>query len=167
MKLLLHDLDDDGFKQVRLNVQEDTVIMAESPDIRNCIGCFGCWVKTPAACLIRDRLGDMGALIAKCDELTIISRCVYGGYSPFIKNVLDRSISYILPYFTIRSGEMHHSSRYANRLKLSVYFYGPDLTPDEEATAVQLVSANGLNLNTRENSVRFVADLRELEGKAL
>ena len=27
---------------------------------------------------------------------------VYGGFSPFVKNVLDRNIGYILPFFELR-----------------------------------------------------------------
>lgn len=167
MKLLVHDLDEPDFRLLGLKIAEDTVVIANDHEIRSCVGCFGCWIKTPAACVIRDHFGDMGALLARCDSLTIISRCFYGGYSPFVKNVLDRSISYIHPYFSIRNGEMHHRSRYENRLRLAVFFYGPDITPDEQSTAMKLVSANGLNLNTRENSVRFIADLREMEGQTV
>ncbi|WP_407654270.1 MULTISPECIES: hypothetical protein [Caproicibacterium] len=35
--------------------------------------------------------------LSQCDELILISKCCYGGFSPFVKNVLDRSIPYIHP----------------------------------------------------------------------
>ena len=57
-----------------------------------------------------------------CSEMLIISKCVYGSYSPFVKNVLDRSISYIHPYFTVKNGEMHHQQRYKRDFRLKVVF---------------------------------------------
>ena len=41
-------------------------------------------------------------------ELVLVSRCCFGGPGPFVKNVLDRCISYVHPYFVIKNGEMHH-----------------------------------------------------------
>ena len=31
----------------------------------------------------------MGEKIARCDEVIIISKCKYGMYSPFIKNIFN------------------------------------------------------------------------------
>ncbi len=40
--------------------------------------------------------------LAACDELTIVSKCTYGGPSAYVKNVLDRSIPYMHPDFVIK-----------------------------------------------------------------
>ena len=34
--------------------EENKYIDLSSLKIRNCIGCFGCWTKTPGCCVIRD-----------------------------------------------------------------------------------------------------------------
>lgn len=52
MKLLIHDLNDYEFK----NLSDDIKIIEKTEPINNCIGCFGCWVKTPAKCVINDSL---------------------------------------------------------------------------------------------------------------
>ena len=88
MKLLIHDLKDEEVKEVFPSVLEDIKIISDDGTIHACIGCFGCWVKTPAACIIRDKYGDMGEYLSKCQELIIISKCFYGEFSPFIKNVV-------------------------------------------------------------------------------
>ena len=119
MKLIIHDLDEEEFKNIFSEPDEDVVLIGNSGEILNCIGCFGCWIKTPGKCIIRDQYGDMGELLARCEEARIISRCCYGGYSPFVKNVLDRSIPYLHPYFKIKNGEMHHKQRYDKILKLN------------------------------------------------
>lgn len=163
MKLIIHDLEISDFQKLFPDPLKDTEIISNDGIIHNCTGCFGCWVKTPAACVIRDNYGDMGELLSKCNELIIISKCCYGGFSPFIKNVLDRSISYILPNFVIRNKEMHHMRRYQNNINMRVYFYSNAMTKKEKQTAKKLVKANSINLYCNVTGITFVHDITELE----
>ena len=142
MKLLIHDLEIKDFEKLFPNLLNETMIISDNKMIHHCIGCFGCWIKTPAACVIRDKYGDMGEYLSKCKEVIIISKCCYGGFSPFVKNVLDRSISYVHPYFVIKNGEMHHRRRYKNHIDMQVWFYGKNITEKEKQTAQKLVKAN-------------------------
>ena len=167
MKLIIHDLKEEDFSKLFPSLEKDIVVVSNDAPIQNCIGCFGCWIRTPATCVIRDAYGDMGGLVSKCDELHIVSECLYGGFSGFIKNVLDRSISFVHPYFVIRNGEMHHRPRYNRRFELKVWFYGEDITAAEEATAKKLVKVNAINLNTLDNSVSFFKTLTDMEVKSL
>ena len=155
--LIIHDL-----TEKYLDFPKDATIVGNDRPIKKCIGCFGCWVKTPGKCIINDGYQNMGAKAGATNELVIISKCTFGSYSSFVKNVLDRSISYVLPYFEIRNGEMHHASRYENKLKISAYFYGENLTEDEKNTAKSLVDANALNFNSEVNTVVFVNRAEEL-----
>ena len=82
----------------------------------------------------------------------------------FGKNVMDRSISYILPFFEMRNGEMHHKSRYTNTLKIKAVFYGEDITEEEKETARELVKANAINLNGTVQEVVFVENKEMLKG---
>ena len=133
MKLIIHDLPQDAAAEL-FGKMTDTHIISDDRTIRNCVGCFGCWIKTPGQCIIRDAYGDMGRLLSRCDELLIVSRCIYGSYSPFVKSVLDRSISYMHPDFVRRNGEMHHRRRYRNRFLMKVTFYGGDINDAERET---------------------------------
>ena len=167
MKLLIHDLESKDFKKIFPNQLDDTMVISDDGTIHHCIGCFGCWIKTPAACVIRDKYGDMGEYLSKCKEIIIISKCYYGGFSPFVKNVLDRSISYIHPYFVIRNGEMHHRRRYKNHIDMKVCFYGENITEKEKQTGEKLVKANSINLDCDISSVSFVNSIEEMEGQIL
>ena len=114
LKLLIHDLS----KEDSINFignEEDVMVICDEGTIQNCIGCFGCWIKTPGQCVISDEYSSMGENISKCNEVIIISKCFYGGYSPFVKNVMDRSISYIHPYFEIYSPILLNSSSITHR----------------------------------------------------
>lgn len=167
MKLIIHDLEKEEFEKLLSSDINEVVILSDDERIHNCIGCFGCWIKTPGTCVIRDKYGDMGELLSKCNEVTLISKCVYGSFSPFIKNVLDRSISYVHPYFKIKNGEMHHRRRYKNNVNLNVIFYGDSITEKEENTAKGIVKANCINLYWNLTNISFTKDIKELEVYAL
>ena len=162
MHLFIHDLEENENLFLKQLTQKNIVIISNTNTIKHCIGCFSCWIKTPAQCIIKDGYENMGELISKSESITIISKCFYGGFSPFVKNVLDRSISYLHPYFVIKNGEMHHKRRYDNHFKLTVYFYGEDITQKEKETAEKLVKANAVNLYCDIKDVFFVHDIEEM-----
>ena len=164
MRLIIHDLDSDMAKNI-LPASEDACIISSNSKIQNCIGCFGCWIKTPGKCVIRDAYEDMGEMLAKVDELIILSECFYGGFSPFVKNVLDRSISYIHPYFVIKNGEMHHKNRYPNHFDMKIFLYGENITPKEKETASNLAQANAINLYSQVKELNFAQVAQEFAGK--
>jgi multimeric flavodoxin WrbA len=159
MKLIIHDL-----KNITINNDQNTKIISDNGTIKPCINCYGCWIKTPGQCVIHDGYDAIGLLFSKCEHLIIISQCFYGGYSPFIQTVLNRSIPYLLPYFEKRNGETHHKRRYDNSIILTVYFYGR-ISAKEKETAEKLVAANGINLSAQKTESHFLdkpEDLREI-----
>ena len=158
MKLLIHDLKNDNLSKFT-NDLGDIKVIGDNGKIKRCTGCFGCWVKTPGQCVIEDEYQKMGELLGKAEEVILISRCSFGSYSSFVKNVMDRSISYILPGFTIRENEMHHKARYKNHIKMRVYFYGEEITEAEKSTAKELVRANALNFQGIVEEVSFYSDI--------
>lgn len=100
-------------------------------------------------------------MLSQADTVTIISKCYYGGYSPFVKNVLDRS----LPFLKMIDNETHHKPRYKKSFQLSVYFYGEYITPSEKDTAENMVSRNSINFNASKHNVAFFNSIEQLCGK--
>lgn len=156
MKLIISDI-----KGLPIKVDDKLTVINDDGNIHHCLGCFGCWIKTPGQCVIKDEYSNIGQLLSRCDELILISKCTYGGFSPFIKNVLDRAISYISPYFVTRNGEMHHKRRYDNVISISAYFYGEDITQSEKETAESLVIANAVNFDGKVKDVLFFSSAEE------
>lgn len=163
MSVLIHDLPEDEFKFLFPEEIKDMQIVSDDGTIKKCIGCFGCWVKTPGVCVIKDNYQNMGELLSKSDEVIIVSRCFYGGFSPFVKNIMDRSISYVHPYFETRNGEMHHKPRYDHHISMKVWFYGENITDQEKATAEELIKANSINLACNLEGVNFIQAASELK----
>lgn len=160
MRTIIHDLDENDLKELNLN-KDDKIINAKEC-YKGCIGCFSCWIKHPKRCFIKDNFSNIVNYIKESEELILISKCRYGCYSNEVKRVFERCIGYVLPYFTIRNNEIHHISRYDNKIKLSTYFYGI-IDEEDKKCVYNLVKANAINLNTKEYRVNYVDNLKELE----
>lgn len=60
--------------------------------IAHCVGCFGCWTKTPGRCVIRNDAIKIYPVIAKSERVLYVSRVKYGGYDSPMKTMLERAI---------------------------------------------------------------------------
>ena len=154
MNLLIHDLSEKEFESISAKY-EGWEIISDKGNIKPCVGCFGCWIKNPGECVIKDGYHQMGSLIHQADEVVVISRYTYGGFSSFIKNVFDKSISWVLPYFEVYEGEMHHKKRYPEDKKMRFIFRGNDLTDEDRKKAEQYVNAVCRNLHGKVLGVEF------------
>ncbi len=160
MKTIIHDLGKE--RNERMLAAADYVICADGR-YAPCQGCFRCWTKHPAACEMKDELYRVSRILGSSEDLTIITENLYGGYSPAVKNLLDRSIGTSTPFSTYRGGQMHHTLRYGKRNCLRVVVYG-DITEAEKSTLKLIVERNAINMGYTEHSVRFCPDAEEAGG---
>ena len=160
MRVILHDLDD-AYEPIIKN-KCDRVIAADGK-YAPCQGCFGCWTKHPAECFMKDALQQVCRVIGQADELVIVTKNLYGGYSAAVKNVLDRSIGTSTPFSTYRGRQMHHTLRYGRHALWKVIVYG-DATEAEKATFRCLAGRNAIDDGFERSEVTFIRDLSELEG---
>lgn len=154
-RFLVHDLTEAETAHIFGEMSPDILAFSALPRVKHCVGCFGCWLKTPGTCVISDRCSDTPAMLAASKEMILISRNLYGGFSPEVKAVLDRSIGYAMPFFRIIEGEMHHTMRYDNPFALTVHFYGDAISEQERLIAKRLVKGNMLNLGAERHQVYF------------
>ncbi|OGG02098.1 MAG: hypothetical protein A3F83_15045 [Candidatus Glassbacteria bacterium RIFCSPLOWO2_12_FULL_58_11] len=81
-------------------------------NIGHCTGCWGCWVKTPGECVIRDDSQKVCRAAINSDLLLFASPVIMGFTSAVLKKISDRLIPLLHPYFEIDRGEIHHRKRY-------------------------------------------------------
>ena len=160
MKLIVHDLDR-SYEEL-ISSRCDRAIQADGK-YAPCQGCFGCWTKHPAECFMKDQLQQVCRLIGQADQLVIVTRNLYGGYSADIKNVLDRSIGTSTPFSTYRGRQMHHTLRYGRHDLWKVIVYG-EITDAEKETFRYMAERNALNDGFERSEVMFINSLGELEG---
>jgi len=60
--------------------------------IAPCVGCVGCWIKTPGRCVIRDDAPSIYPDIARCDRLLVVSHLFLGCYDLPMKRLMERSL---------------------------------------------------------------------------
>ncbi|MGN0167849.1 MAG: hypothetical protein ACI4AB_07395 [Acetatifactor sp.] len=163
MKLIIHDLGEEYNEY--LNEKADKVIWANGK-YAPCQGCFHCWTKNPATCDMKDSLHEMCRIIGQADDLIIITENWYGGHSPAIKNILDRSIGTSTPFSTYRGRQMHHTLRYGKHNKMTVVAYG-DMTDRERETWKLMVERNAINEGFVNHELICIDSKEEAEGIAL
>lgn len=131
--------------------------------IANCIGCFGCWTKTPGRCVIRDDAVKVYPLIAASDAVIYVSRIKYGGYDTVMKTMLERAIPVQQAFIRILNGETHHVQRNVLPKKATIIAYG-DMSGGQRKLFERLVSRNAHNMNFESYRVIF-ADEGQLDRK--
>ncbi len=96
-------------------------LMLRHLEIGDCLGCFGCWVRTPGVCVIDDSGREVAERMAKSDLVIYLSPVTFGGYSSELKKALDRAIPLVLPFFIKIDGEIHHPPRYEHKANVAAF----------------------------------------------
>jgi multimeric flavodoxin WrbA len=130
---------------------EVEAIALREKDIAGCLGCFGCWVKTPGICVIDDYGRETTKKIIQSNLMIWLTPVTFGGYSSELKKALDRSIPVLLPYFESYKGQIHHKMRYDTYPKLVVIGTEP-LNAEQEEIFLALTERNALNLKPPKNA---------------
>ena len=161
---ILHDLAPEQASQLFSNLK-NTKIFCAANKMAHCKGGYDCWLKHPGICALRDSAETLGREIAQSETLIIISKSLYGGFSRETKTALDRSISFVLPFFHVRNKELHHQTRYNFSGTMRVYIYNAGtLSETEQSTIREMVKAVGMNMDRLGCETIFVNDATELSG---
>lgn len=154
MKLILSD------KPVSLPITDSDDIKyfdLSAMKISNCVGCFGCWTRTPGRCVIRDDATKVYPCIAKSDKLLYISKLKYGGYDVVMKTMLERAIPVQQAFIRILDGETHHVQR-SQVLKDAVILAYGEYTDEEKEIFKRLVARNSHNMNFASYEILFISE---------
>lgn len=125
--------------------------------IANCVGCYGCWTRTPGRCVIRDDAVKVYPRIAASDRVMYVSRVRYGGYDTLMKTVLERAIPIQQAFIRLLHGETHHLQRRVASKQATIVGYG-DLLPEEQLVFRQLIARNARNMNFERYRVVFTTE---------
>ena len=106
-------------------------------DIKYCIGCFGCWVKSPGECRSGDESREVCRAYINSDFVLWASPVVMGFYSALLKKVTDKFICLVHPYGEFIEGEVHHLPRYDHYPMTGLLLEKGSDTDDED---IQIIS---------------------------
>lgn len=153
MNLVLSD------KQIELPIDNqltDFINLSELK-ISNCIGCFGCWTKTPGKCVIRDDAVKIYPKIAESRKILYISRVKYGSYDTVMKTMLERALPIQQAFIRLLNGETHHIQRAVVPKRATIIGYG-SISEEEQEIFTQLVARNAANMSFEDYRVIFTQE---------
>ena len=81
-------------------------------NIRECLGCFACWSKTPGKCAITDDMADVLQKILRADVVVWSFPLYYFSLPSRLKMVIDRQLPMALPFMEGDASAGGHRSRY-------------------------------------------------------
>ena len=105
MNLLMSDI---PLPFLQMEGKENRYVDLSALRIANCVGCFGCWVKTPGRCVIRDDAVKVYPLIARSERLIYVTKVELGSYGTVMKTMLERAIPVQQAFIRLYCGETHH-----------------------------------------------------------
>lgn len=154
MKLILSD------KPLNVNtdrLKDVTFFNLSVCKIAPCMGCFGCWTKTPGRCVIRDDATKIYPCIARSEEVLYVSRLRYGGYDSVMKTMLERAIPVQQAFIRIHKGETHHVQRAVVPKKATIVAYG-ETDSEERQIFSDLIARNACNMSFESHEIIFTTE---------
>jgi multimeric flavodoxin WrbA len=129
-----------------------TVTQIDLRDIplRYCVGCFGCWVKTPGQCISRDASIEMDHAVIAADFVLWAAPLKMGFPAALLKMANDKHLPLIHPYMEVDHGEAHHLRRYPRSPRIGLLL---EKEASTDACDLQIVTdiycRTALNFKTR------------------
>ena len=126
-----------------------TTFKLREMDIRYCIGCWGCWLKTPGECIVADGSRDICREYIHSDLALFASPVFMGFTSALLKKAHDKLLPLILPYFELVQNEVHHVARY-DKYPLTALLLEKGKDTDEEDIKIisDIYRRDAINLKT-------------------
>ncbi len=136
---------------------EVTHLVLRDMDLRYCIGCFGCWVKTPGECVTADESAQVRRAVISADFVVWASPIRMGFISALLKQVMDKSIPLIHPYFVVDHNEAHHRPRYEHYPRLGLLLQRAADTDAEDIHLItDILGRTALNMKSRLEFAKFI-----------
>ena len=101
-----------------------SVISTRNMDIKPCIGCNACWLKTPGVCAIKDDYQKILIALLACERVIFFAQAKLGFVSHEMKDVVDRILPLDTMYLQIKDGQFRHISRYGKDLEAALVYSG-------------------------------------------
>ena len=137
-------------------------------EIAHCTGCFGCWVKTPGECVMRDDIVRINRASMGSDAVFYISPVIFGQFSANIADVINRWLPNMLPFFMTRpDGSTMHPPRYESYPAQVIVGYGDvvseedrqlfaDITHKHRSNACAFVYHPGIDISQQLEDISLV-----------
>jgi multimeric flavodoxin WrbA len=90
---------------------EAELLFTSKLNIQHCNGDVSCWTKTPGKCGKKDDMPQVLEKLRDCDVLVLAAPVYVDSFPGPMKNMLDRLIPILEPFFEVRDGRTRHPVR--------------------------------------------------------
>jgi multimeric flavodoxin WrbA len=136
-----------------------TILQLRDIDVRYCIGCFGCWIKTPGECIVADGSGDICREYIKSDLVLFASPVIMGFTSALLKKAHEKFLPLIHPYIEFVQGEVHHIARYHKYPLMALLLERGKDTDEEDIEIISdIYRRDAINFKTSFSFTRLTGD---------
>jgi hypothetical protein len=144
------------------NIKMDSIYELDlgKTDIRNCLGCWNCWLKTPGRCVHKD-LNDFYSKYLESDRVVIFAEVKKGFISGNMKTLLDRMIPLYLPYIEPAESGCNHVPRYDKYPDIEFYYEGTFNTVSGREVLEDFIKRAFTQFRSRNITIREMKEYRE------
>ncbi len=103
---------------------ESRVIHTQPLNIRPCIGCNACWLKTPGRCAMRDDYEEILKAYLEYDAAVFLSGTALNFVDHRMKNLVDRLLPLVTMYTCVVDGQCRHVPRYNKEYRFGLLYDG-------------------------------------------
>jgi len=136
--------------QLQLAGHQLTLINLREIALRHCIGCWGCWVKTPGQCSSGDASLAIDRAVINSDFVLWAAPLRMGFPSELLKMANDKHLPLIHPYMVVDLGEAHHMRRYPRSPRVGLLLEKEEDTDLQDLQIVtDIYCRTAINFKTR------------------
>lgn len=96
---------------------ETETIYLNKVSVKHCTGCYGCWVKTPGKCVLKDDMAMLLEKVRSCDVLVYATPVYVYSMTSLMKAFVDRMLPLADPHFVKEGDTYKHPSRYERKYR--------------------------------------------------
>jgi hypothetical protein len=142
--------------------QAVTLFPLRDMDLKYCIGCFDCWVKTPGLCVTDDEGRDVCRAYINSDFVLWASPVIMGFYSALLKKVTDKFTGLVMPYAVFVDGLSRHMARYDSYPLTGLLLEKNADTDDEDIKIISDIhERTSINFKSRSAFTKLTLDPAE------
>lgn len=119
-------------------------------DLKNCMGCWNCWLATPGMCHVSDASRFISKEYISSDLVVFASPVLMGFSSALLKKANDKLVQVLHPYIEFIDGESHHQKRYEKYPQTGLLLEKtPGTDPEDIEIITDIYKRDAINLRTK------------------
>ena len=138
------------------------VLNLKELNIKDCVGCWTCWWKTPGICIFKD-LNEFYHQYVTADKVIFFCSVKNDFVSGEIKNLFDRMIPLFMPYTYIETGESMHVMRYDKYPDIEFYYDGEFVSETGRKVYEDYVNRVFYQFFSKNISVKHISEYQKKE----